>query len=241
MLAPYEGHYGEEHDRGIQFVEEGALQEAVVRLDALGFQVHQHALGDRAVRSSIGAVEAARAANGWNDNRHHVAHLQLPDPADIPRLRPAGIVANIQPLWACPDPLIETLTRPHVGERADHLYPIGDVVRSGAVVAMGSDWPVSSPNVFEEMQVAVTRQVVGDDADASSLDATQRITLAEAIAGFTRGSAYVDHDDDAGSIEEGKRADLVITDRNPFAGDVHEIAETTVTTTIAAGRVVYER
>jgi predicted amidohydrolase YtcJ len=241
MLAPYEGHYGEEHDRGIQFVEEDALQEAVVRLDALGFQVHQHALGDRAVRSSIDAVEAARAANGWNDNRHHVAHLQLPDPADIPRLRPAGIVANIQPLWACPDPLIETLTRPHVGERADHLYPIGDVVRSGAVVAMGSDWPVSSPNVFEEIQVAVTRQVVGDDADAPSLDATQRITLAEAIAGFTRGSAYVDHDDDAGSIEEGKRADLVISDRNPFAGDVHEIAETTVTATIAAGRVVYER
>jgi predicted amidohydrolase YtcJ len=238
MLAPYEGRFGDEHDRGIQFVDE-VLTDALVRLDALGFQVHQHALGDRAVRSALDAVEAARSANGWNDNRHHIAHLQLPDPADVPRLRPLGVVANIQPLWACPDPMIETLTRPRVGERANHLYPIGDVVRGGAVVAMGSDWPVSSPNVFEEMQVAVTRQVVGEGADSPVLDATQRITLAEAIAGFTRGSAYVDRDDDAGSLEEGKRADLVVLDRNPFAGSVHEIADTQVTATIAAGRVVH--
>jgi predicted amidohydrolase YtcJ len=239
MLSPYEGRSGEEHDRGIQFVPEDVLNEALVRLDALGFQVHQHALGDRAVRSAIDAVEAARVANGWNDNRHHVAHLQLPDLADVARLRPVGVAANIQPLWACPDPMIETLTRPRVGDRADRLYPIGDIVRTGAVVAMGSDWPVSSPNVFEEMQVAVTRQVVGTAADAPALDASQRITLAEAIAGFTRGSAYVDHDDDAGSIEAGKRADLIVADRNPFAGDVHEIAETMATVTIAAGRVVY--
>jgi predicted amidohydrolase YtcJ len=239
MLAPYEGHFGEAHDRGIQFVPEDVLTDALVRLDGLGFQVHQHALGDRAVRSAIDAVEAARAANGWNDNRHHVAHLQLPDPADIRRLRPVGIAANIQPLWACPDPMIETLTRPRVGDRADNLYPIGDIVRTGAVVAMGSDWPVTTPNVFEEMQVAVTRQVIGAAADAPVLDASQRITLAEAIAGFTRGSAYVDRDDDAGSIEAGKRADLVVVDRNPFAGDVHEIAGTKVSATIAAGRVVY--
>jgi predicted amidohydrolase YtcJ len=241
MLSPYEGHYGEEHDRGIQFVPDDVLREALVRLDALGFQVHQHALGDQAVRSAIDAVESARAANGWNDNRHHVAHLQLPNPADISRLRPAGIVANMQPLWACPDPLIETLTRPHVGDRADNLYPIGDIVRTGTVVAMGSDWPVSSPNVFEEMQVAVTRQVIGAEPDSEVLDASQRITLAEAIAGFTRGSAYVDRDDDAGSIEEGKRADLIVVDPNPFARDVHEIAETNVSATIAAGRVVYSR
>jgi predicted amidohydrolase YtcJ len=241
MLAPYEGHFGEEHDRGIQFVEEDTLTEALVRLDALGFQVHQHALGDRAVRSALDAVEAARAANGWNDRRHHIAHLQLPDPADIPRLRPLGVVANLQPLWSCPDPMIETLTRPRVGERADHLYPIGDIVRSGAVVAMGSDWPVTTPNVFEEMQVAVTRQVIGAGEDAPVLDATQRITLAEAIAGFTRGSAYVNHDDDAGSIQEGKRADVLVLDRNPFAGSVYEIADTTVTATIAAGHIVHGR
>jgi predicted amidohydrolase YtcJ len=239
MLAPYEGHFGEEHGRGIQFVEEGALREAVIRLDALGFQIHQHALGDRAFRSALDAVGAARLANGWNDARHHIAHLQLPDPADTPRLRQLGVAANIQPLWACPDPMIETLTRPRVGERAERLYPIGDVVRSGAVLAMGSDWPISTPNVFEEMQVAVTRQVVGDGPDAPVLDATQRITLAEALAGFTRGSGYVNHDDEAGTIAEGMRADLAILDRNPFAGSVYAIADTKVTATIAAGRVVF--
>ena len=239
MLAPYEGQFGEEHGLGIQFVEEGALREAVTRLDALGFQIHQHALGDRAFRSALDAVEAARGANGWNDTRHHIAHLQLPDPSDTPRLRQLGVAANIQPLWACPDPMIETLTRPRVGDRAERLYPIGDVVRSGAVLALGSDWPISTPNVFEEMQVAVTRQVIGDGPDAPVLDASQRITLAEALAGFTRGSAYVNHDDQAGTIAEGMRADLAILDRNPFAGSVYEIADTKVTATVAAGRVVY--
>jgi hypothetical protein len=238
MLTPYEGQFGEEHGLGIQFVEEHALREAVTQLDGLGFQIHQHALGDRAFRSALDAVEAARAANGWNDARHHIAHLQLPDPTDTPRLRTLGVAANIQPLWACPDPMIETLTRPRVGDRAERLYPIGDVVRSGAVLALGSDWPISTPNVFEEMQVAVTRQVIGDGPDAPVLDATQRITLAEALAGFTRGSAYVNHDDEAGTIAEGMRADLAILDRNPFAGSVYEIANTEVTATIAAGRVV---
>ena len=239
MLDPYEGAFGEEHGRGLQFVEEDALREALVRLDALGFQVHQHALGDRAFRSALDAVQAAREANGMNDARHHIAHLQLPDPADIPRLRPLGVAANLQPLWACPDPATETLTRPRVGSRVSHLYPIADVFRSGAVVAMGSDWPVSSPNVFEEMQVAVTRQVIGTGPDAPALDPSQRITLAQAIAAFTRGSAYVNHDDEAGSIAEGMRADLAVLDRNPFEGSPHEIATTRVTATIAAGQVVF--
>ncbi len=240
MLDPYEGHFGVEHDRGLQFVEEGALLEALVRLDALGFQVHQHALGDRALRSALDAVEAARAANGWNDARHHIAHLQLPDPADVKRMRPLGVVANMQPYWACPDPATETLTRPRVGARADRLYPIGDVVRSGAVLAMGSDWPVTTANVFEEMQVAVTRQVIGAGADAPILDPSQRITLAEALAAFTRGAAYVSHDDDAGSLVEGSRADIAVLDRDPFAGSVYEIAETKVIATVASGNVVFE-
>jgi predicted amidohydrolase YtcJ len=240
MLEPYEGHFGQEYERGIQFVEREALRDAVVRLDALGFQVHQHALGDRAFRDAIDAVAAARDANGMNDARHHIAHLQLPDPADLPRLRPLGIVANVQPYWACPDPATETLTRPRVGDRADRLYPIGEVLRTGAMVAGGSDWPVSTPDVFAEMQVAVTRRVIGAGPDAPALDVSQRITLSEAIAAFTRGSAYVNHDDDAGTIAVGKRADLAVLDRNPFDGAVDEIAQTRVRTTIASGRAVFD-
>src|SRR5262245_3449309 len=137
MLDPYEGRFGAEHDRGIQFVPEDVLNEAVTRLDALGFQLHQHALGDRAVRSALDALRTARDANGANDLRPHLAHPQLPDPADVPRLRDVGAVANMQPFWAQPDLMVETMTRPRVGERADRLYPIADVVRSGATLCFG--------------------------------------------------------------------------------------------------------
>jgi predicted amidohydrolase YtcJ len=239
MLDPYEGAFGDAHDRGIQFVPDDVLREAVTRADAFGFQVHQHALGDRAVRGAIDALRTAREANGANDLRHHVAHLQLPDPADVPRLRDVGAVANIQPFWAQPDLMVETMTRPRVGERAERLYPIGDIRRAGIPLCFGSDWPVSTPDPFQEIEVAVTRRAVGD-ADGPVLVAGQRIDLASALAAFTRGSAYVDHDDDAGSIEPGMRADLVVLDRNPFAGPPHEIATTRVTMTLAAGRVVYD-
>jgi predicted amidohydrolase YtcJ len=239
MLDPFEGPFGEEHGAGIQFLDAKDLNEAVVALDAAGFQVHQHALGDRAVRSALDAVEAARSSNGTNDHRHHVAHLQLPQPSDVPRLRELGVVANVQPYWSQPDPLMEQMTKPRVGERAAHLYPIGDIRKSGAVLCFGSDWPVSTPNPFLEMEVAVTRAVPGG-SDGPVLAPEQRIDLQAAIAAFTRGSAFVNHDDDAGSIEEGKRADLVVLDRNPFEREAGQIGLTKVTTTIASGRVVYE-
>jgi predicted amidohydrolase YtcJ len=239
VLHPYEGPFGDRHGLGIQFVEAEALKEAVTALDGLGFQVHQHALGDRAVRGALDAVEAARAANGRNDNRHHLAHLQIPDPADLPRLRDLGVIANMQPYWAQPDPMIEEMTTPRVGaERAARLYPIGDVRASGAVLAFGSDWPVTTPNPFLEMEVAVTRQVPGEP-EAGVLHPSQRIDLQAALAAFTRGSAYVNHDDDAGTIAEGKRADLAVLDRNLFDRSQGAIGEATVTATVASGRIVH--
>jgi len=239
MLAPYEGTFGQEHDRGIQFVDAEVLNEAVERLDSLGFQVHQHALGDRAARSALDALETARRANGANDLRHHIAHLQVPDPADVPRLREVGAVANMQPFWAQPDPLIETMTKPRVGDRADRLYPIGDLQRTGAMLAFGSDWPVSTPDPFLQMEVAVTRRAPGS-SEGPVLVAAQGIDLDAALAAFTRGSAFVNHDDDAGSIQPGKRADLAVLDRNPFDGPANRIATTRVAMTVAAGLVVYD-
>jgi hypothetical protein len=240
MLDPYEGAYGEVHGTGIQFVDAEALREAAIRLDAEGFQLHQHALGDRAFRSALDALAAARDANGANDHRHHIAHLQLPDPADVSRLAGLGVVANVQPFWAAPDPMIESLTKPRVGERAARLYPIGDVVRSGARIAMGSDWPVSTPDPWREMEVAVTRQVIGEP-ERGILDETQRIDLATALEAFTAGTAHIDHDDEAGAIAEGMRADLAVLDRDPFDGPSTRIHETGTLATIAAGRVVFER
>jgi predicted amidohydrolase YtcJ len=240
MLDSYEGAFGERHGRGIQFVDADSLTEVVVALDAQGFQVHQHALGDRAVRSALDAVEAARAENGWNDARHHVAHLQLPDPADVPRLRRLGVAANLQPFWAQPDPAIQLLTEPRVGERASRLYPIGDLRASGAVLCMGSDWPVSTPNPWLALEVAVTRQAPGEH-DGRALDPSQRIDLGAALAAIARGSAYVNHDDEAGVLAPGMRADVAVLDRNPFDRSLGAIGETRVEMTIASGKVVFER
>ncbi len=240
MLDPYEGDFGRRHDRGIQFIDTEMLTEAVVALDALGFQTHQHALGDRAVRGGLDAIGTARATNGWNDARHHMAHLQLPDPVDVPRLRRLGMAANMQPFWSQPDPAIQAFTVPRVGRaRASRLYPIGEVSASGAVLGFGSDWPVSTPNPWLELEVAVTRQIPGDP-DSTPLDASQRIDLATGIAAFSSGSAWINHDDDAGTLEVGKRADLAILDRDPFDRTIGSIGETQVEMTLASGQVVFD-
>jgi len=145
----------------------------------------------------------------------------------------------MQPFWAQPDPLIETMTKPRVGDRAQRLYPIGDLRRAGAVLAFGSDWPVSTPDPFLQMEVAATRRAPGS-SDGPVLVAAQGIDLHAALAAFTRGSAYVNHDDDAGSIEAGMRADLAVLDRNPFEGPPNQIGTTRVRMTLAAGHVVYD-
>lgn len=242
LLEPYDdpGTYPAGH-RGLSYVGDGALRSAVTALDAEGFQVHMHAIGDRATRDALDAVEAARAANGPRDNRHHVAHLQIVHPDDVPRFGALGVVANIQPLWACMDPQMIELTLPRLGaERIGWQYPFGELAHTGAVLAGGSDWPVSSPDPLREMEVAVTR-VDPDDRDTEPFLPHQRLTLPQALAAFTIGSAYVNHDDDrSGSVEVGKRADLAVIDRNVFEPDAGPLGDAHVVMTVAAGRVVHD-
>ena len=139
LLEPY-------LNRGDQFVgellnEPAVLNEAVAALDAAGFQIHFHAIGDRAIRSAFDSIQAAREVNGKHDNRHHISHIQLFSPEDIPRFAELDLVANFQPLWAIEDGYITDLTIPRIGEeRVIFLYPIGSVQRTGARVAFGSDW-----------------------------------------------------------------------------------------------------
>ncbi|MEO8477971.1 MAG: amidohydrolase [Actinomycetota bacterium] len=238
MLEPYEGAYGAVHGTGLVFVDDEMLREAVARLDAEGFQIHQHALGDRAIRSALDAIQTARHMNGMNDQRHHIAHLQLPDPADVPRLRELGVIANMQPYWGQPDPMVDLFTRPRVGERAERLYPIGSLRASGAVMAFGSDWPVSTPNVLHELDVAVNRESI-DARDRGALHPEEGIDLVAALAAFTRGTAYLNHDDEAGMLAPGMRADLAVIDRNLFDRSLGAIADATVEMTIASGSVVF--
>ncbi|MEU2423407.1 amidohydrolase [Streptomyces sp. NPDC007851] len=239
LLDPYLDACGcATRNRGKSFIDPKRLPEYVTELDALGFQCHFHALGDRAVRDALDAVEAARAANGPSDTRPHLAHLQVVQPADVPRFAPLGATANIQPLWAAHEPQMDELTIPFLGsERAGWQYPFGSLLRSGARLAAGSDWPVSSPDPFQGIHVAVNRVEPGGDAPVFLPE--QRLSLAAALTAYTAGSAYVNHLDDTGRVVAGALADLVVLDRDPFAGPPEELADTRVAHTYVGGARVY--
>jgi predicted amidohydrolase YtcJ len=246
VLTPYlDAHGAETDNRGISFVDPLLLREVVTRLDAEGFQVHFHALAERAVRESLDAIEAALQTNGPSDGRHHLAHLQVVHPDDIPRFRQLGAVANAQPLWAAHESQMDDLTIPFLGEpRWRWQYPFGSLVRSGASLAMGSDWSVSSPDPLEEIHVAVNRQMPADYphkvGNREVFLPEERLDLATALAGFTMGSAYVNHlDSTTGSIEPGKFADVAVIDRNLFEHPVEEIASATVDQTYIEGERVF--
>jgi predicted amidohydrolase YtcJ len=244
MLEPYLDRCGHSTDNtGHSFLTVELLRQVVEALDAADFQIHVHALGDRAVRETLDALETARTVNGTSDLRHHLAHLQVVHPDDIRRFRQLGATATIQALWACHEPQMDDLTIPFLGERrSGWQYPFGDLFRDGAAIAMGSDWPVSSPDPIQAIHIAVNRTDVAAPAGTPPLDAEQGLTLATALAAYTSGSAYINGvDDRSGTIAPGMAADLVVLDRNPFDGPVSEIGHATVDRTYVGGRLVYSR
>ncbi|WP_231919208.1 amidohydrolase [Microterricola viridarii] len=243
MLTPYRDSCG--HDTansGLSFIDPEKLREIVTALDADDFQVHFHALGDRAVKEALDALDAARGANGETDGRHHLAHLQVVAEADAARFAPLGAVANIQALWATHEDQLDQLTLPFMQEGAvARQYPFGDLVRGGARLAAGSDWPVSSANPLEAIHIAVNRVVPGSDSEPLG-GAHQRISLAEAMAAYTSGTAYVNHrDHDTGSVREGYLANLVVIEPNPFSLPLEEIYSASVVSTWIDGTLAYAR
>lgn len=240
LLQPYCSGCGEHQpDRGMLHVDEPMLTEALVALDGLGFQVHMHAVGDRAVRAGLNAVEAARKNNGVNDNRHHIAHVEMVHPDDIDRFRELNVIVNCQTFWAKSDAQVLDLTVPLIGrDRMQTMYPFGDLARSGATLAMGSDWAVSTADPLEQMEVAITR-VDPNNRSSPAFLPEQAITLPVALRGFTAGSAYVNHDDDAGTAAVGKRADLVVLNRNIFDTSAGLPSDAHVTHTVTSGKLVY--
>ncbi len=206
----------------------------------MGFQLHFHAIGDAAIRQSLDSLQVAREVNGIRDSRHHLSHIELFDPADIPRLRELDVVANFQPYWAWADKYITELTMPKLGpQRSRWLYPIGSLLNSGAVVVFGSDWFVTSGNPLLGIETAVTRRNPLTDSSQSFID-SERIDLADAIAAYTINSAYVNFmEKETGSIEVGKLADLIVLDRNLFEIEPHEISDAQVLLTLLDGKPVY--
>jgi predicted amidohydrolase YtcJ len=247
MGTPYlDGHGHPTDQAGNLFIEPAELAEAAWQLADLGFQMHFHAIGDRAITvalDTLAELPAAQRASG----RHHLAHLQFISPPDLDRFARLGVVANFQPLWACEDDQNAELTVPFVGpERASWQYRIGEVLRRGARVAFGSDWPVSSADPLQEMHVAVNRVLSARLGDAGSPETTrpllpyEAITVDAAVDAFTAGVAYVNHEDDlAGRLAPGMLADVAVLDQDLYVIPPAEIGSTSVAMTIASGQVVY--
>jgi predicted amidohydrolase YtcJ len=241
MLAPYLDASGvPTKDRGESVHDPDALREMFIALDAERFSIHVHAIGDRAVRETLDALQAALLANGPRDGRHQIAHLQFVDPADLPRFRVLGVIANCQPYWAAEDKYISELTRPFVGDvRTDRMYPFGSLARQGAQLAMGSDWSVTTADPLHILHVALQR-TPPEHPGARPLGPAERLSPEVALRAYTRGSALANGLDDTGTIEPGRAADLVVLDRDPLAAPGRSFAEARVLMTMVGGRAVWE-
>lgn len=233
LLEPYDDC---PHSKGLPNWAWEDLTQAVVAADALGLQVHIHAIGDAGVHAALDAVEAAAHGNGARDRRPVIAHAQLVHPRDLPRFAELGVVANFEPLWACRDELMTTLTEPRLGPARSALqYPIASLLRSGHV-SFGSDWPVSSADPRAGIAVAVTREVPGSRPGAGWLP-HERLRVAEAVHAYTAGVAYQAFDEDRwGQIRPGARADLVWLGADPRAVAPHELPDVAIRGTWLAGR-----
>ena len=242
MLQPYFDVHGHATDNsGLDFIDAETLKAATVRLDALGFQPHFHALGDRAVRHALDAVQAARETNGWSDTRPHLAHIQVVHPDDIPRFRLLGALPNAQPYWAVLEDQMTELTLPVLGpEVSARQYPFRSLRRHGATLVMGSDWSVSTPDPLLEMEIAVTRVSDESRGEREPFLPHERLELVDALTAFTAGSAYANHLDETGTLAVGKLADLAIIDRDLFDEAAGPIGEASVLATFVDGVVVHE-
>jgi len=225
MLAPYSDAPAQS---GALFLAQPKLDALVQRLDAEGFLIHMHAMGDGAVRAGLDAVEHAAAANGPRDRRHQIAHLGTVDAADIPRFGRLGVAANFSPLWAMPSDPDFAATKVTLGpERAGRMYPIAGIAAGGAKVTVGSDWTSTSMNPLDSIQAAVTRR-------------EQRMTLAAMLASYTKVSAWAAREDGIdGTLEPGKDADLIVLSRDLFKTQPGDIAKVRVLLTLLDGEPVY--
>ncbi len=213
-------------------------------LDAAGWQIHVHAIGDRAVRSALDGIEYARNQNGDLDNRHTLAHIEAIDPAEYKRFRQLNAMANMQMQWAERDSYTMKRLKPYIGaDRWHRLYAAGGLEAAGARLCGGSDWPVDPLLPFRQIEMAVNRTAdeiyKGDDLP---LNREQSISLRSSIAMHTQNSAYQLHQAAAtGAITRGRRADLVVLDRNLFDVKLTEVSTTKVMMTMVDGDIVHMR
>jgi predicted amidohydrolase YtcJ len=228
-------------DKGIYNWQPQEMNAFVKKLDEEKFQVHFHAIGDGAVREVLDALEFARKENGPRDARPVIAHLEIIDPADIPRFHAIQAIACFQPIWSIADAYIKDLTIPKIGPaRSQWLYPIGSVLKSQGTLAFGSDWPITSVNPLDGIEVALTRCDPRFDECKEPLLPKEKIDLPTALRAYTLGAAYANFwEKETGSLEVGKSADLIVLSRDLFAGPATDINKAMVELTLFEGKILY--
>src|SRR5947199_76506 len=224
--------------RGLQFHSDAEMLRLADTAAAHGFQVATHAIGDAANAQVISTYEQLSKRYG-RDRRWRIEHFPVVDPADIPRIAPAGIIASMQPTHQTSDRLMaEKRLGPN---RLKGAYAWQTVLRTGAKLAFGTDFPVESPNPFPGLSAAISRQDVNGQPPGGWFP-EQRLTFEQALDAYTRGAAYAGFAEDRiGTLEPGKWADFILVDRDPTKVDAQALARTQVLETWIAGKKVWER
>ena len=208
-----------------------------INADKQGLIIHVHAIGDGAVKAALDGIAAARAANGDSHLPHTLTHEQFIQPEDFPRFRELGVISALQLFWAdAGNDTIEIL-KPYVDSSIyKWQYPARSILDNGGIISGASDWPVSTANVFRAIYQAETRK-----GKEGILDASQAMPREAMFYAYTRNSAKAMNLDSIGTIAPGKRADLVLLDRDVLTISPEEMRETNVLWTMVAGKTVYHQ
>jgi len=236
MLEPFADEPG---NRGILLYEPEKLKQMVVERDAAGFQIALHAIGDRANRIALDAFAAARAANKRRDARHRIEHAQFVHPNDFSRFGKLEVIASVEPCHLLSDMRwAPALLGP---ARAAEGYAFGTLRKSGAMLAFGTDYPVELVNPFRGFYAAVTREFETGGPAGGWLP-EEKLTLEEAIQGYTVGSAYAEFEEaHKGTLAPGKFADLIVLSQDITRVPPRELLNTEVLLTMVGGKIVYEK
>ena len=240
-LAPYLAPEGHEAS---PLLPDTQVFNAVFEAYSLGFDLHLHAIGDGAVRTALDAIEAGQAAHPKADVRATICHIEVVDTADIDRFGALGVVAQTTPTWFEYDEIAMEFLGP---DRFEQLYPLASILRNGGRVTLGSDYPVSwigkdALNPLFNIEMAVTRQRAGDANYPIQARANERLSVDQAIRAHTVDAAWqIRMEDTIGTLEVGKKADLVVLERDPYSTPIHSIHTIAVDITVSDGRRVFQR
>ncbi|BBX08562.1 putative amidohydrolase [Mycolicibacterium aichiense] len=225
---------------------EDQWRQLVREVDAAGFDVHVHACGERTARTALDSIEAAIAVNPPRDRRHTIAHLVYVQDPDSQRFGKLGVTGQFSANWMSADPdTVQNMAARYGQPRQELFYRAQDILRSGGRISLGTDWPAagyfSTYKPLDSIQIGVTRQLIGQPDAPVLAPADQKLTVAEAVHANTMGAAYqIRLDDKVGSVEVGKRADLIVLDSNIFEIDPHDIHRAAVTMTMMNGQVRHQ-